>query len=184
MARAYCTIYCSQNKVRTIELQLLHAKMPFVSPAFIDSYTVERLRIKSCSQCDKLRSEFPHWSMKNKARLHEKLCCRCQCNRKKCDGLVDVSHLLSNNCVIEKMAFSIKDSNAFSIDPPPPKLLVKDGSVKRVRRSTSSSKHVPCEQVRVRCKRSIEEMSPNVVIEDEIDRVFTAQEGASLLQWF
>ena len=158
--------------------------MPCVSPAFIDSCTVERLKIKSCSQCDKLRLEFPHWSMKNKARLREKLCCRYQCNRKKCDGLVDASRLLRNGCIIETIAFSIKDSSAFSIDPPPPKLLVKDGSVKRVRRSTSSSKHVPCEQMRVRRERSIEEMSPNVVIEDEIDRVFTAQEGASLLQWF
>ena len=155
-----------------------------MSPAFIDSYAVERLKTKSCSQCDKLSSEFPHWSMKSKACLRENLCCHCQCNRKKCDGLVDVSCLLSNSYVIETMAFSIKDSNAFSIDPPPPKLLVKDGSVKRVRRSTSSSKHVPCEQARVRCKRSIEEMSPNVVIEDEIDRVLTDQEGASLLQWF
>ena len=76
----------------------LIASKTLVSPAFIDVDIFRRLSLKSCSECDKLRTDFPHWTLSKKRLFREEMNDACKCNSNKYDCLISISYLLDNGC--------------------------------------------------------------------------------------
>ena len=44
-----------------------------LSPAFIEQLIIHQLKIKSCSQCNRLREDCAHWNLHKKRRFHEEM---------------------------------------------------------------------------------------------------------------
>ena len=71
-----------------------------ISPAYIQKSIIERLKIKSCSQCDLLRDNRQTWKPLKKKKPRKELSYRYQCNGDKCCGLVRADYLTLNSTII------------------------------------------------------------------------------------
>ena len=72
----------------------------FLSPAYIQKSIIERLKIKSCSQCDLLRDNRQTWKPLKKKKPRKELSYQYQCNSDKCCGLVRADYLTLNGAII------------------------------------------------------------------------------------